>query len=202
MTRAMSTPCRDMKAFFQDLLAKNSTSHDMWQALSTYWTFYNYTLLELLVDKFGDDTSKKSLVRYTTLLSEFQQRTQLYDFSQYSIMISKYLPEDTFVDVVVGLNGRSFFLKELGNLAENIICEKFALPKFLLILKSIHPHTNTITWAIPAPFLEQLRSKSKTCPPNLRGKHIVKTIGGKEWTQRLSYRQLPRNMSSYSSKYN
>jgi hypothetical protein len=182
LTRLLCTPRRDVKDFFQRLLDRDSTLQGLWDALSTYWTFYDYTLLEKLVGIIGDESSATSLAHYASKLSEFQRRTRLCDFAQYSIMISKHLPPDDFVDVGVQLSSDSFFLEELNILSASL-CERFGLPKFIAVLKSIHPCTNTVdvVWAVPAQFLEQLRNTSRTCPPDLRGKHTIRTIGGKEW---------------------
>lgn len=180
INRVICTPRRDVKSFFQNLLAKNVTLQSMWQALGTYWTFYNYTLFEKLVANFGDETLTRSLAHYATVLSEFQKKTQLSDFARYSIIISKDLPEDSFVDVVVELNSEHLFLKDLDNLSASV-CGRFSLPRFIPILKSIHPHANTVTWAIPVQFLKQLRNTSETCPPDLSGNHTIRTVGGKQW---------------------
>ena len=76
---------------------------DLWQRLSTFWTFHHYSLLEQLVFRFGDANLRARLMEYSQRLEEFRSKTLLRDFAMYSIKISKFLSDTEFSDIVIEL---------------------------------------------------------------------------------------------------
>ena len=57
---------------------KDATLEDVLFELKMYWDFLNYTLLEHLVKKFGDEELKTSIEDYKKRLMEFRCKTRQF----------------------------------------------------------------------------------------------------------------------------
>lgn len=147
------------KDFFERIHSGDSTFCSMWLRLSVYWDFYNCALFEQLLEEFGDGVLKIRMQEYLSKLQNFQHRTCLSDFANYSIKITKNFPTADFSILDVKLSG-DYMLDDLEKLLESIALK---FPKFTMVLKSIKPHDMTVTWAIPtvlAALLKERRQKN------------------------------------------
>ena len=131
---------------------------DLWQTLSTFWTFHHYSLLEQLVFRFGDANLRARLMEYSQRLEKFLGKTLLHDFAMHSIIIGKFLPDGEFSDIVVQVDPKNFYtsnLRDLENLIESI-ARKFSLLKFALVLKDLKSSDFTVRFAVPATSLRKV----------------------------------------------
>ena len=141
------------KEFFQQLkndLEKDKTIEDVWIRLSEYWDFLNYTLLENLVHKFGDQSLNASMNDYIKKLKEFRSSTHVCDFAEYCTKINERLKKHHLQDIILKFNQswEECTLEDLENLKENI-SHKFFLPSFVMNLKDIQPGSIVVTWTLP-----------------------------------------------------
>ena len=141
------------KEFFQILIEhieKDTTIDHIWIRLSGYWSFLNYTLLEILVHKFGSQTLKDDMGDYMKQLKEFRRKTRLCQFAKYCNKINKQLPEHDLQEFVVKLKQRwdECTLQDLEELKENIT-QQFFLPSFVTSIRSIRPGSIIVTWTLP-----------------------------------------------------
>ena len=122
----------------------------IWHRLSTYWDFLNYTLIENLVEKFGDSDLIWRMQDYKKDLKEFRHKTRLCDFTEYH---TKYTEQDTEGDLkefVVKLKKYKdeYSLEDLEKLKEDIT-SKFLFPSFLMTIRKFVNNPFIITWSIP-----------------------------------------------------
>ena len=164
-------PC-DFKRRLTSLLVKNKSQHkefleqlwpqistatveDIWFKLEMYWDFLNYTLLEHLVNKFGDVALKTSMLEYKGSLKEFRSKTLLCDFAKhFKDQVNKCLVgKDVMklLEVKFAKNWEECTLEDLENWKESIT-QKLLVPSYVLILKETDSGCVSVTWAIPAMF--------------------------------------------------
>ena len=141
------------KEFLQQLkndVEKDKTIEDVWIRLSDYWDFLNYTLLENLVHKFGNQSLNASMNDYIKKLKEFRSSTRVCDFAEYCTKINERLKKHHLQDIILKFNQswEECTLEDLENLKENI-SHKFFLPSFVMNLKDIQPGSIVVTWTLP-----------------------------------------------------
>ena len=66
-----------------------STLGDLWTRLNMYCNFLNYSLMEHLVKKFGDETLRTDFQEFKEHLKVFRCKTQLRDVAKYLRDIAK-----------------------------------------------------------------------------------------------------------------
>ena len=64
----------------QNEISKASSVARLFLILSHYWNYFNYSLLEYLIQKFGDKTLRKKLKSYLAGLHKFEKSTKVEDF--------------------------------------------------------------------------------------------------------------------------
>ncbi len=141
----------------------DATLDDVWFKLEMYWDFLNYTLLEHLVNKFGDEGLRLKMEGYKNNLKEFRCQTRLCDFAEQFKDVNKCLMEIDTQKFVVKLakNWEECTLEDLENWRKNIT-QKLLLPSFALILREINTGSVSVTWAIPAVFAGPLTENMET----------------------------------------
>ena len=138
------------KEFFQKLveyIEKDTTIEHIWMRLSSYWDFLNYTLLENLVERFGDYTLKDDMIDYVKRLKEFRSTTHVCIFAKYCTKVNKKLSEHDLQDFILKFKKKCWeecTLEDLENVKENI-SHKFFLPSFVMNLKDIQPGSIVVT---------------------------------------------------------
>ena len=140
--------------FFQRLesdIERDTSIDRIWMKLSRYWDFLNYTLLENLVKRFGDDTLKSDMDNYVKRLKEFRSTTRVCIFAKYCTKVNKKLSEHDLQDFILKFKKKCWeecTLEDLENVKENI-SHKFFLPSFVMNLKDIQPGSIVVTWTLP-----------------------------------------------------
>ena len=160
-------PKHQHRAFLQQLLPQiSAASVDyIWCKLEFYWDFLNYTLLEHLVNKFGDDTLKESMLRYKDSLSEFRHNTRLCDFARhFKDQVNKcFVGQELMKKLEVKFDKKweDCTLEDLEKWKESIT-EKLLLPSYVLTLETSESGCVSVTWAIPAMFAESVMDMDTT----------------------------------------
>ena len=65
----------------------------LWEKLCNYWNFLNYTLLENLTRRIGDDVLTKAMEEYAEQLRVFRSNTRVVDFLKHCPVIPERLEE-------------------------------------------------------------------------------------------------------------
>ena len=145
------------KEFLEQLWPEISTAsvEDIWFKLRMYWDFLNYSLLEHLVNEFGDDILKISMLEYKESLREYRCNTRLCDFARhFKEEMNKHFVSGelmTLLEVKFAKKWEECTLEDLENWKESIT-QKLLLPSYVLILNDIDSGCVSVTWAIPAMF--------------------------------------------------
>ena len=142
------------KEFFKSLYSEIENYDSMlsiWHRLNTYWDFLNYTLVENLVEKFGDSDLISRMQDYKKNLKEFRRKTRLCDFAKYHTEYTEQVTEGDLKELVVKLKQRweECTLEDLEKLKKNIT-HKFFLPSFLMTIRTFGNNSIIVTWVIPS----------------------------------------------------
>ncbi len=161
------------------------TIYKLWERLGIYWNFINCTLLEHIINEFGDKVLQLSLEDYLEKLMEFQCRIHLSDFIKCSTKLSTSLLGEEFTELTVQLNRcqDNFKLEDLDEITETI-ANKFFIPKFFLLLKDVKVNGMIITWAAPtmiAALLSEIIRKTDMQPFCKRHKITSLTVASEKY---------------------
>ena len=127
----------------------SSTFESNWQKLSTYWDFLNYTLIDELVNKYGDNDIISRMQDYKKVLKDFRIKVRLCDFAEYDTKVNKQVIEEDSKELVIKLNHSwdERTLEDLEILKKNIT-EIFQLPSFIMTIRKVEKSSIIITWVI------------------------------------------------------
>lgn len=159
-TRLLNLPIPQHREFMADIWSQinSETLTDSLSKLKIYWDFLNYTLLQHLVNKFGDRELKKKMKVYKKKLKNFRCKTHLCDFRDYFKSVGTNTEEqDTLMkfEVKLAKNWRECTLEDLETWKVNIT-QRLSLPEFIMKLESFGPGSVCITWTIPCLFVTSL----------------------------------------------
>jgi len=145
--------------FLEDIWSQigDATIEDVWYKLGKYWDFLNYSLLEHLVKKFGDEALKARMKTYKKKLENFLSKTRLCDFIEHFKHVNKSLVRENFwmFEVKLKKDWEECTLEDLEHVKRNIT-QKLFFPSFSLVLKDFNSGCVSVTWAIPAVFATSL----------------------------------------------
>ena len=141
----------------------NASFEDVWFQLVMYWDFLNYTLLEHIVNNFGNEAVKKRMRDYKLKLKDFRCRTLLCDFAEYFHDINECLAEKDLKELVVKLDKdwQICTLQDIENWKESLT-QKLLLPSFTVKPTELTTGCVSITWAIPTMFTISVVEKLET----------------------------------------
>ena len=181
------------KEFLEQLWPQISTAtvEDIWFKLEMYWDFMNYSLLQHLVNIFGDDALKTSMLKYKESLKEFRCNTRLCDFARhFKDQVNECLVGQKvmkFLEVKFAKNWEECTLEDLENWKESIT-QKLLVPSYVLILKDTDSGCVSVTWAIPAMFAASVMEDMETMKMRefcVEHSILSLRIDGKEWLPTL-----------------
>ena len=128
-------------------LKDESDLKGIFQHFNVYWDFFHYTLLEMIIEKYGSTDLKEKMKTYVSDLIIFLQETRM----------TEYIPEfkirhpfmKKYQKLALVLN-ESFFKYTLLKLKElkHYICGTLNLPEHIMILHSVRPGSVGVTWYI------------------------------------------------------
>ena len=120
--------------------------------LENHWNWSNYTLLQLLITKFGDDPLKKELKIYVEELHQFEKATPIEIFSH----VKKGWKHPQYLKKVILTllnDGTELTLHDVRLLKEDI-ANKAALEPYAVYLDDIHSSAVVLTLVFPHDGLE------------------------------------------------
>ena len=106
----------------RDRIKNAANMEELFEILDPYWNWFNYDLLQLLVEKFGDDGLKQQLTEYLSELDTFEGDTSIADFEEaVKINISHFVTSYSVeVEMKLEKDPRKFTLRDIRNLKREI----------------------------------------------------------------------------------
>lgn len=145
---------RDHHHFLQESLSdmeKAGSIEKLFMHLNLYWNFFDYALLEHIIDRFGSDLLKKKMAKYVHDLICFRRTTTLNQFIKFLPGTCTAEPPPNFSKVVTKLKGDAmkYTLEDLEELRRNF-CNEFRFNDFMLKLKNIKQSSIIVVWHVPS----------------------------------------------------
>ncbi len=139
-------------------LDRNSTLEDIWERLSLYCNFLNYSLMEHVVKKFGDEALKTEFQEFKEQLKAFRLKTRLCDVAKHLRMINETLSKQDITSLVVNFNKswEECTLEDIETSRKGI-AQKLFLPSYFFVWLDAKPGCISMTWAIPTIITEALK---------------------------------------------
>ena len=144
-----------------------ATVDEIWNKLSKYWSFMNFTLLESLISRLGYNDLKKKMSLYLESLEVFQKDTLACDFARYYVPLKDQNVNEDLEKLVVRfhMNWHICTLADVVDLQGHIM-RKFHLPSFVADLRRVLPGSLIVSWLLPKEIAllikEQLKSTDMT----------------------------------------
>ena len=142
-------------------LGKASNLREIFILLNLYWDYFNYTLLDVLIQAYGSDSLKKEMHQYAYDLQLFWRETTVANFIPYCKELQKLAPvPEEFTQVKIKQTIEkpisAYTLMEL----EELKCRLYLscqLPNFALILYDLKPGCVEITWLVATELIKKLK---------------------------------------------
>ncbi len=172
-------------SFLKENLVKLSTASNLYQYfshLNLYWDYFNYTLLQVIIDHYGSDDLKQKMKAYATDIEQFEKETTVAEFIPYCN--AKRYPnfhsnsnEFTNLKSVINKPKSEYTLFEVEEL-RCCFCQEFNLPRFALIFSGLSEGSVVLIWSIPIELEKHLCEEVR--------KHQIKDINLRELVTYLS----------------
>ena len=130
--------------------------------LNKYWNFFDYGILEYLIDRLGTNKLKQSLITYLNHLDEFRRRTKLIDFVKLWPQKRASNPPPGFTRIVIKLdkNISDLTLHDIEKFRRNF-AYAYSIKEFVLLLGGIQPGSVILIWFVPSAIVAKLRELSQ-----------------------------------------
>ncbi len=148
--------------------------------LNLYWDYFNYTLLQVIIAKYGSDDLKQRMQSYATDIGLFWKKTTVAEFIPHcSAKRDHSFNSDEFTELryVINKPPSEYTLFEVEELRCNF-CLKYNLPRFALIFSSLGKGSVVLIWLISIEFEKHLCVEV--------GNHQIKDIKLEELVTSLS----------------
>ncbi len=142
------------RRFIDDLIDQSQTVHvnQIWMKLNTYWNYFNYGLLEHVVEEFEIKDLEEKMKSYVDKLDSFKRETKLCDFVQHCQRRHDHVPSiEKFKKLEVKvdhLKWSSCTLWDVEAFKRLLITKFFNSKEFLLIFKEATDGCICITWLV------------------------------------------------------
>ena len=129
---------------------------DIFYHLNLYWNFFDYGLLEYIINKLCDEGLKLKMSLYSKDMEKFRKRTSLSELMKNWQQPRVKIPPH-FKEVVTRLNhnAEECTLEYLDNFRRNF-CANFSLYSFILMFHSYTEGSLVINWLIPSEITSSL----------------------------------------------
>ncbi len=143
-------------SFLKDNLVKLSTVSNLYQYfshLNLYWDYFNYTLLQGIIDRYGSDDLKQEMKAYATDIEQFEKETTVAEFIPYCHAKIYHIlhynsNEFTVLKSVIDKPKSEYTLFDVEEL-RRCFCQEFNLPSFALIFSGLSEGSVVLIWSIP-----------------------------------------------------
>ena len=129
--------------------------------LNLYWDFLNYTLLEHIVNEFGNNDTKAAMAKYVSELVVFRKNTKLSTFIAHWPCTGKVPPDMsrlvTKIEQQMKKDWSNCTLEDVEQF-RTTLTQKLLLPSFAVLLRDAEEGCISLTWLIPSS-IEKLLSK-------------------------------------------
>ncbi len=163
-----------------DKLRNASDSKDIFLHLNFYWDYFNYTLLQVIINNYGSDDLKQRMQSYATDIGQFWKETTVAEFIPHcNAKRDHSLNNDEFIKLRSTINKppSEYTLFEVEELRRTF-CQEFDLPRFVLIFFDLEGGSVVLTWLISSEFEKRLCEEV--------GNHQIKDIKLRELVTSLS----------------
>ena len=125
---------------------------EIFQHFNLYWDYFNYTLLEEIVSRYGNDSLKHQMKSYISDLHQFWQKTSIADFIPHCKKRNKF---ETIPEEFLQLKMKHELDKEISEHTlfelEELRCHfqlRYQLPDFAMILYELQEGSLEVTWLV------------------------------------------------------
>ncbi len=125
-----------------DKLSTTSNLKDIFLHLNLYWDYFNYTLLQVIIDAYGSDDLKQRMQSYATDIEQFWKETTVAEFIPHcNAKRNRNINSNEFTELrsVIKTNDKptsEYTLFEVEELRRGF-CQEFNLPRFALIFSGL-----------------------------------------------------------------
>ena len=157
---------------------RNATSvEDFFYVLNFYWNCFNYSLLEYLIGKFGNEALETRLSRYLADLQKFEKSTKVRYFVHSCRFNYKLPPSSTVIAVEMKAKWADCTLDQVRELCQKLV-EAACLEEFTLFFSKVALGSIILMWAVPSSVVHLL---AEAVDDSFLEKHEIErvTIDGK-----------------------
>ena len=149
--------------YVKEMIADKNTITGIWIELNSYLNFFNYSLLQHILNKFKNADLQERMDRYTSALKVLFGRTRICDFVECWPIRGDKPPVDQLKKFIVrsSIMWDTCTLEDLDNLKERL-ASKLLLPSFILILEKASEGSLSVTFSIPTFLVSQLQADIKS----------------------------------------
>ena len=122
---------------------------EIFGVLNLYWDFLNYTLLEHIVNEFGNNDTKAAMSNYVTELVAFRKATNLSDFITHWPCTGKGPPDMSRLVIKIEKDWSNCTLEDVEQF-QKTLTQKLLLPSFAMLLQDAEQGCISLTWLIPS----------------------------------------------------
>ena len=128
---------------------------EIFGVLNLYWDFLNYTLLEHIVNEFGNNDTKAAMANYVTELVEFRKATKLSDFITHWPCKGKVPPDMSRLVIKMEKDWSNCTLEHVEQF-KTTLTQELLLPSFAMLLRDAEEGCISFTWLIPSSIVKLL----------------------------------------------
>ena len=158
-------------------IRKATSVEDFFYVLNFYWNCFNYSLLEYLIGKFGNEALETKLGRYLADLQKFEKSTKVKDFLYICLLNYKLPPSSEVMAVKMKAKWADCTLDHVRELCQKLV-EAACLEEFTLFFSGGKIGSIILMWAVPSSVVHLL---AEAMDDRFLEKHEIEgvTIDGK-----------------------
>ena len=128
---------------------------DIFLSLHLYWNFLNYTLLERIVNEFGNNDTKAAMAKYVSELVTFRKATKLSDFISHWPCTRRVPPDMSRLVIEMEKDWSNCTLEHVEQFRRTLT-QELLLPSFAVLLRDAEQGCISYTWLIPSSIVKLL----------------------------------------------
>ena len=136
-------------------IKESKSMEEIFLLLNLYWDFLNYTLLEHIVNEFGNNDTKCAMAKYVTELVAFRKATKLSNFVTHWPCTEKVPPDMTKLVTKMERDWYNCTLEDVEQFRRTLT-QKLLLPSFAVLLRKAEQGCISLTWLIPSSIVNLL----------------------------------------------
>ena len=128
---------------------------EIFLSLHLYWNFLNYTLLEHIVNEFGNNDTKAAMAKYVSELVAFRKATKLSDFISHWPCTRRVPPDMSRLVIKMEKDWSNCTLEDVEQFRRTLT-QELLLPSFAVLLRDAEQGCISFTWLIPSSVVKLL----------------------------------------------